>query len=126
IRISTATLAERAVGFDLQSSSSLSDLAWEVKLDGKPWPKEAIYAGPLGIHAEQFERGINAQSDLSWLDSVSLPHIAAAEELGMFITRDPNSAAPVDSETSAEAQLEAQQAMQAWGYARKASIKKLP
>jgi hypothetical protein len=52
------------------------------------------------------------------LDSDNLPHIAATIELGMFITREPSAGgAPI--EESAEGQLEAEHAMQAWGYARK-------
>lgn len=120
IRISTVTPPERAIGFDLELPSSKRELSWSVKLDGQPWPTRAVFVGPMGLSAAEFAGGYGAQSDLSCLDSARLPHIAATEELGLFITRDPLTGA-ASSEDSEQAQLEAQQAMQAWGYARKAT-----
>lgn len=117
IRISTLTSKQIPLGFDLQVPSARRELRWSVSLAGKPWPSSAVFVGPLGVSAPQFAQGYDALSDLSALDSTRLPHIVATEELGLFVTRDPVSGT-ADSPISAEAQLEAQQAMQAWGYAR--------
>ncbi len=123
IRILTTTSSDQAVGFDLEVVAGAAPLAWEVRLDAKPWPADHIYVGPLGIAASGLAQGLAAEAELSLLDSPSVPHIVASEELGMFVTRDPIAGVP-ETETSAEAQLEAQQAMQAWGYARKPLAKK--
>ena len=123
IRITTPTRAEGAVGFDLELGTALPTLAWEIKLDGGPWPADHVYAGSLGIAQAGLVRGLASVADISLVDGSSLPHIVASEELGMFVTRDPING-PAELETSAEAQLEAQQAMQAWGYARKPLTKK--
>jgi arylsulfatase A-like enzyme len=123
IRVTTATSSDVAVGFDVEFSSP--DLRWQVKLDDKPWPAENIYAGPLGLLSSGLLEGLSDGVDRTQLDSPGLPHIVATEEVGMFVTRDPL-AGPADLEMSAEAQLEAQQAMQAWGYARKSTLRKTP
>jgi arylsulfatase A-like enzyme len=125
IRILTATNPDRAVGFDLELRSTTADVAWEVKLEGKPWPVEHVYAGPLGIAEPGLLTGLHAGLELSHLDSQAVAHIVAAEETGMFVTRDPI-AGPAEVEASAEAALEAQQAIQAWGYARKPAAKHGP
>lgn len=118
IRISTLTSTEIPLGFDLLVSSARRELSWSVDLDKRPWPASAVFVGPAGVSAPQFARGYDAQSDLSALDSSRLPHIVATEEVGLFVTRAPANGS-AESPVSAEAQLEAQQAMQAWGYARK-------
>jgi hypothetical protein len=124
VRIVTPTSSERVVGFDVEAPSAGSPLTWQIKLDGKPWPADHVYAGPLGIGLQELIGGLSGQIDSALLDASSLPHIVPGEELGLFVTRDP-SGGPAELEASAEAQLEAQQAMQAWGYARKPLTKKL-
>lgn len=123
VRIVTPTSADRAVGFDVDLPAPGSSLTWQIKLDGKPWPADHVYAGPLGIALEGLVGGLSGQIDAALLDASALPHVVPNEELGLFVTRDP-SGAPAELEASAEAQLEAQQAMQAWGYARKPLTKK--
>lgn len=118
IRISTLTSSDLPVGFDVQLSGGHRELRWSVSLDDKPWPASAVFVGPMGVSAPQFAEGYDAQSDLMALDSPRLPHIVATDETGLFVTRDPTGGVS-ELPISTEAQLEAQQAMQAWGYARK-------
>ncbi|HEY5959442.1 MAG TPA: sulfatase [Polyangiaceae bacterium] len=123
IRIVTETVADRAVGFDVEWMDGLGDATWAVTIDGRPWPEDRVFAGTLGLAARGLAHGTNRAFDVNQLDSPVLPHIVASDELGMFITRDLG-AEPAETETSVEAQLEAQQAMQAWGYARKPAAKR--
>jgi arylsulfatase A-like enzyme len=118
IHITTDTSAAQAVGFDIEWDDAVGEPTWTVALDGQPWPEDRVFVGTLGLAAPGVARGVTRGFDLSQLDAAMGPHVVPTEELGLFITRDIDTAA-VDVETSQAAQLEAQQAMQAWGYARK-------
>jgi arylsulfatase A-like enzyme len=99
-----------------------AELAWEIRFEGRPWPEDRFYGGQLGLALANAAAGIPAQTHSSLFESASVPHVAIGSEFGLFVTREPRSG-PEEVEASAEAQLEAQQAMQAWGYARKTPSK---
>jgi arylsulfatase A-like enzyme len=98
------------------------ELGWELSFDGKPWPKDSFFGGVLGIRLADVTEGLSKHLQAASIESASLPHIASGHEFGLFVTREPADG-PIEIEPSAQAELEAEQAMQAWGYARKAPKK---
>jgi arylsulfatase A-like enzyme len=103
---------------EVEAQSTTADLGWEIRFEGRPWPRDRFYGGLLGIALTDAESGLAAQTAPGLVESASLPHVALGAEFGLFVTREPRSGSD-EVESSAEAQLEAEQAMQAWGYARK-------
>lgn len=95
-----------------------TELGWELGFNGKPWPADRIYGGALGMRLANANDGLGKAIDRVRLESKTLPHIASGNEFGLFVTREPVDG-PLEVETNGAAQLEAEQAMQAWGYARK-------
>lgn len=115
-RIATRSKSESTVGFDLLLEPANADIKWNWQLDGAPWPRNAIFVGSLGIVASELAEGLPS-ADSDKLVAPQLPYVSARQELGFFITRDSSLNQTVS--LSQSAQIEAQQAMQAWGYVRK-------
>jgi hypothetical protein len=122
VQVAFDTVPEDLVGLDVELRPAGAELGWAITLDGRPWPVERIYGGALGMRLAHADQGLAASLEPSLIESATLPHVAASHELGLFVTREPSSG-PQEAEISAEAQVEAEQAMQAWGYARKPSKK---
>jgi hypothetical protein len=100
------------------------ELGWEIRLNGDAWPKDRFFGGELGMRLAEASDGIKATIEPKTVESAMSPHIVGETEFGVFVTREPVDG-PAEIEPSAQAQLEAEQAMQAWGYARK-TTKKAP
>jgi hypothetical protein len=115
-RLTTRSKSESTVGFDLLLEPANADIRWNWQLDGAPWPRNAVFVGPLGILAAELAEGLHS-IDSDKLVASQLPYVSARQELGLFITRDSGLNQAVT--LSESAQVEAQQAMQAWGYVRK-------
>jgi len=115
-RLTTKSKSESTVGFDLLLEPANADIRWNWQLDGAPWPRNAVFVGPLGILAAELAEGLHS-IDSDKLVASQLPYVSARQELGLFITRDSGLNQAVT--LSESAQVEAQQAMQAWGYVRK-------
>jgi hypothetical protein len=98
------------------------ELGWELSFDGKPWQPHRIYGGALGMRLANASDGLSKAVDGARLESKTLPHVVSGNEFGLFVTREPADG-PSDIESNPAAQLEAEQAMQAWGYARKTTKK---
>jgi len=106
---------ERASGFRLLVVPADAEIQWQWWLDGSPWPRSAIFGGPLNVSIPELAQGLGAASS-DKLIVAEQPYIAAKRELGLYVTRDLS--LEVNTTPSESAQLEAQQAMQAWGYMR--------
>jgi hypothetical protein len=103
------------VDLDLTIEPANSDIDWNWQFAGRPWPKTAYYVGPLGI-GRDISEGLRAiESDI--MVAAQAPYVARSQERGIFVTRD--TACEADTVVSQAAQIEAQQAMQAWGYVRR-------
>lgn len=103
------------VDLDLTIEPANSDIEWSWQLAGRPWPKTAYYAGPLGI-GRDISDGLRANEG-DFMVAAQAPYVVRSHERGIFVTRD--TACDSDTAVSQAAQVEAQQAMQAWGYVRR-------
>jgi hypothetical protein len=110
---------DTAVGFNLIIEPADADVDWQWWVDEAEWSPDAIFAGPLGVTAPQFAHGIRAAHSDELVAS-DLPYISASRETGLFIARDLR--LDPAATLSQAAQIEAQQAMQAWGYVRKPEV----
>ena len=106
---------ESLVDLDLIIEPANSDVDWNWQFAGKPWPKTAYYVGPLGI-GRDISEGLRANEGDSMV-AAQAPYVVRSRERGIFVTRD--TASEADTVVSPAAQIEAQQAMQAWGYVRR-------
>jgi arylsulfatase A-like enzyme len=103
------------VDLDLTIEPANSDIDWNWQFADKPWPKTAYYVGPLGI-GRNISEGLRAnEGDI--MVAAQAAYVVRSQEQGIFVTRD--SASEADTVVSQAAQVEAQQAMQAWGYVRR-------
>ena len=114
-RIEVAMPHGSLVDLDLAIEPANSDIDWNWQFAGKPWPKAAYYVGPLGI-GRDISAGLRA-SEGDIMVAAQAPYVVRAQERGIFVTRD--TACETDAVVSEAAQIEAQQAMQAWGYVRR-------
>jgi len=114
-RVEVSMLHESLVDLDLIIEPANSDVDWNWQFAGKPWPKTAYYVGPLGI-GRDISEGLRANEGDSMV-AAQAPYVVRSRERGIFVTRD--TASEADTVVSPAAQIEAQQAMQAWGYVRR-------
>ncbi len=110
---------DAAVGFNLTIEPADADVAWQWWNGTAAWSPNAVFAGPLGVVAPKFANGIHAANSDELVAS-DLPYISAARETGLFIARELRLEST--AVLSQAAQVEAQQAMQAWGYVRKPEV----
>ena len=100
---------------DLEVRPAGASFNWTWKIGESDWPQDKFYAGPLGV-ARPLARGLSV-IDRSVLTATQFPYIEPGVEQGIFVTRDASS--DIVPSVAEAAQLEAQQAMQAWGYVRR-------
>jgi hypothetical protein len=98
------------------------ELGWSITFAGQPWPKDKVFGGVLGMQLPDAAEGIVKSIEAARIESRTMPHIVSEHELGLYVTREPIDG-PLEIEPSSQAQLEAEQAMQAWGYAKKPAKK---
>ena len=120
-QVTLQSKADGTVGIKLLVEPADTEIRWQWTLDGAPWPKTAVFGGPLGILTPRLVEGLSG-SNSDELVASQLPYISATRELGLFVARELR----LDStlSLSQSAQIEAQQAMQAWGYVRKPEVVK--
>jgi arylsulfatase A-like enzyme len=116
-RIDLVTRPRDPVGMDLRVDPPVADLRWQLELDGKPWPAEAVFAGSFGTVAPELVQGLVGDASRAQAAAEVEPILAAHLELGVFVTRTA-AAREIDVGVSTAASQEAMRLMQAWGYAR--------
>ncbi len=120
-RIMAQSKPDSTIGFNLLLEPADTDISWQWWIDGAPWPTNAFFAGPLGVVAPKIAGGLRA-ADSDELVAFELPYVSATREFGLFVARDMRTESTTN--LSESAQVEAQQAMQAWGYIRKPEVMK--
>lgn len=113
--------ADATVGIKLLVEPAAADVRWQWTLDGAPWPNTAVFGGPLGVVAPKLAEGLDGVAS-DELVALQFPYVSAIGEIGMFVARELQLDSTVN--LSESAQIEAQQAMQAWGYVRKTEVVK--
>ncbi len=118
-QVTLQSKAEGTVGVKLLVEPADADIKWQWALDGAPWPSQAVFGGPLGVLSPKLAEGLSGANSDELVASQS-PYVSASRELGLFVVRELR----LDSTLtlSQSAQIEAQQAMQAWGYVRKPEV----
>ena len=94
-----------------------ADLRWQLELDGKAWPAEAVFGGSFGTVAPELAQGLVGEAARAQAAAEIEPIIAPDFELGLFVTRS-GAAREIELGPSTAASQEAMRLMQAWGYAR--------
>ena len=118
IEIALTTVAGDAVGVDVRIDPPGSKVAWELYLDDKPWPADAVFTGPFGLAATAAKAGIVTDEARAEVYAPTLAEMDPARDLGVFVTRDRRGeTATPDHATSAEASKEMNRLLQEWGYA---------
>jgi arylsulfatase A-like enzyme len=116
-RIDLLTRPREAVGMDLRVDPPVADLRWQLELDGKAWPAEAVFAGSFGTVAPELVQGLVGEANRAQAAAEVEPILAPHFELGLFVTRTA-AAREIELGVSTAANQEAMRLMQAWGYAR--------
>lgn len=104
-------------------SPASARLGWSVTLDGSPWPRDKYFGGALGQRLFEVETGLSPSLSPHLLESSALPYVSGTQELGLFVIREVGSR-PRLPEVTEQEQAETEEAMQAWGYARKGPKKR--
>jgi arylsulfatase A-like enzyme len=77
--VSVQSKPDAAVGFNLTLEPADADLDWKWWIDGTDWPKNAIFAGPLGVMAPKFAHGFRGASSDELVAS-DIPYISESRE----------------------------------------------
>jgi arylsulfatase A-like enzyme len=117
------TSPDAALGFDVKVDPPGTPITWQLFLDDAPWPEGHTFAGPFGLPAVAAKEGIVSEGARDELYAQALPTIDPARDLGVFLTRDRQSAGGESAgpSPSPEAAREMQRMLQQWGYAHKAA-----
>jgi hypothetical protein len=118
-RVEFQSKPDSTVELNLTIEPAGADINWQWWSDGTPWPKNNVFAGPLGVVAPELAQGLRADES-DYLIAPQQAFVSAVHEFGIFIARDMRAEPAMN--VSESAQVEAQQAMQAWGYVRKPEI----
>jgi hypothetical protein len=112
------TLANTAVGLDLEVSPASTALRWEIQIDGKPLDGAHVYGGSFGLAAPALVGGILDGEARLVATSPQLPIIDPRLDLGLFVTREPAGDVGLnDPGAGGEALGEVKQLLEMWGYA---------
>jgi arylsulfatase A-like enzyme len=121
VDLTFSTSPDAVVGFDLRVDPPGAPIAWQLFLDGAPWPDGATFVGSFGLSAVAASAGIATDEARAESYAPTLPVIDPARDLGVFVTCD--RAEKVDEPTgdgpaaTGEAAKEMQRMLQQWGYA---------
>ena len=115
------TSPDALVGFDVRVDPPGAPIAWQLSLDGGPWPERATFAGPFGLPATAATKGIATGEARAEVFAPTIPVIDPARDLGVFVTRDSAERAgesPSEGPASdGQAAKEMQRVLRDWGYA---------
>lgn len=110
------TLPTAAVGLDVVVEPPGVPISWDLYLDDKPWPDQALFAGPFGLVAPILRRGVITDEARLAIESPMVPPIDPRRDIGLFVVREGTehkSQASSDDEGAEEmARL-----LREWGYA---------
>jgi choline-sulfatase len=118
IEIALTTVGSDAVGVDVRVDPPGAKITWELYLDDKPWPPDAVFAGPFGLAATAAKAGIVTDEARAEVYAPKLAEMDPLRDLGVFVTRDRRGeSATQDRAPSAEASKEMNRLLREWGYA---------
>ena len=118
IQVALTTEPARAVGLDVELPAG-ARLDWRWQLEGRPWPAEGVFVGPLGFARPEAARGVDDVETLALAAGSRPPFVAPDEELGLFVVIERGELAASAVEGPAGAAAETMKLLQDWGYAAK-------
>ncbi|MBX3217355.1 MAG: sulfatase-like hydrolase/transferase [Labilithrix sp.] len=87
IDVAFRTSPSAPVGFDLVVDPPSAPVRWELWLDDRPWPADAVFGGPFGLPAPLLSAGVATDEARFAARAVGLPVIAPRSDVGIFVTR---------------------------------------
>jgi arylsulfatase A-like enzyme len=116
-----ATAPDAVVGFDVRVDPPGAPIAWQLFLDGAPWPDNATFAGRFGLPAVAATKGIATGEARAEVYAPALAVTDPSRDLGLFVTRDSaekaGELAAESPATNEQAAKEMQRVLRDWGYA---------
>jgi hypothetical protein len=125
IDVALRTSPTAPVGFDIIVDPPATPVTWELWLDDKPWPEEAVFGGPFGLVASALRKGVATDEARLAAHSSALPMIDARRDVGLFVARERRGAdADGAREATDEGAEEMARLLREWGYAHGSSATK--
>jgi hypothetical protein len=116
VEIALTTLPNAPVGFDVVVDPGGVPVTWDLYLDDRPWPDEAVYGGPYGLLAPVLRRGVASDEARAAAHATVLPPIDGKRDLGVFVVREGRAEAG-EGTVSDEGAEEMARLLKEWGYA---------
>lgn len=125
IEIALVTVNDFPTGYDIKVDPPGTPITWELYLDDKPWPANALFAGPFGLVATASAAGLVSDEARAEVYSPQLPEIDPVRDLGLFVTRDRRGETVAGGPgMSGDGAKEMNRLLQEWGYAHGSGDKK--
>jgi arylsulfatase A-like enzyme len=114
------------VGVDIVVDPPGAPVSWELWLDDKPWPEEAVFGGPFGLLAPALRKGIASDEARSVAQATAIPTIDPRRDVGLFVARERRGEVEPDKGPTDEGAEEMARLLREWGYAHGSSAAKSP
>jgi arylsulfatase A-like enzyme len=122
IDLALRTAPTAPIGLDIVVDPPETPISWELWLDDKPWPEEAVFGGPYGLLAPALRKGIATDEGRLAAHASTLPTIDARRDVGLFVARERRVEGDTGGhDTSDEGAEEMARLLKEWGYAHGSS-----
>jgi arylsulfatase A-like enzyme len=117
--LALTTSPDGPVGLDVTPTPPSASVHWDLYLDDRPWPAQAVFAGPYGLFDARVASGLENEEAREIAFAHALPTIDPSRDLGLFVVREQATAheADVGAHENAGANAEMEQLLREWGYA---------
>lgn len=116
VEIAFTTLPNAPVGIDVVVDPGGVPVTWDLYLEDRPWPDEAVYGGPYGLLAPVLRKGVASDEARAAAHATAFPPLDGKRDLGLFVVRERRSEGDAQSTTDEGAE-EMARLLKEWGYA---------